>query len=357
MTSLASAAKSELYQQGHLLIPGAIGPEGMARILAAARRLKEQFPNGFDHTSGFAADAMTPRGAYPTPSDRAPTVIYHNAGFLEPDLLLPLQDERIYNTVAEIVGRDFYLSNVWLQIVPPGTGRMGYHKDEHGSVSITMPLDEIGWDMGSTCVVPGSHLNTPPPNFCMPDILKEHPREAQLAGAPGDVVIFTPETWHGRAPNTGNIPTCRLFFNFYSRSSRESTRWSGSIAPDQVSKVADGFPSSARHMFRIDPVPAPAVISNGFERWVKAEGSSSASPTFSGLFREYFYWRYALQTPLPADVRSVDLPPFRTTITASSEFSAGTYFRHLNVKRTVKHLARTLVDATRSSLSARRRAS
>lgn len=351
MSTLSVEAKAQLYQEGHLLIKGAMEPDALGRVIAAAQRLHERYPNGFDHANGFGSDTMIPRSAYPTPSDRAPTVIYHNAGFLEPDLLLPLHDELIYNTIAGVVGRDFYLSNVWLQVVPPGTGRMGYHKDEHGSISITMPLQDIQWDMGSTCVVPASHLNTPPPNFCMPDISKEHGRERQLVGTLGDVVIFTPETWHGRAPNSSQVPTCRLFFNFYSRASRQSTRWSNCIPPEVVASVAQLFPGSARHMFRIDSTPKPKEARNGFKQWVKADGSSSASPTFACLLREYFYWRFALNEPLADDVRNLDLPPFRTTITTSNKFTASDYLRHLHPARTVKNLVRSAVDTTRSIFS------
>lgn len=176
---------------------------------------------------------------------------------------------------------------------------MGYHKDEHGSISVTVPLDPIGWNSGSTCLVPRIHLNTPPPNFCMPDIMREHPSEQQLAGDPGDLIFFSPETWHGRAPNLTAAPTCRLFYNFYSRSSREGTRWSSAIQPERVAEVAQLFPAEKRHMFRLGALQPRQRPQGRFERWVKENGSSSSTTSLSGLIREYFYWRYRSSNRCP----------------------------------------------------------
>jgi hypothetical protein len=350
------ASKGVLYNEGHMVLPAILSPEHQRRIADAMTRLRDSFPNGFDHGEGFGATAMKPRKTYPTPADRAPTLIFHNAGFLEPDLLLPLLDDRIYDTIASAVGRDFYLSNVWVQIVPPGTGRMGYHKDEHGSISITIPLDPISWNSGSTCLVPRTHLNTPPPAFCMRDIMAEHPEEYQLSGQPGDVIFFTPETWHGRAPNLGNVPTCRLFFNFYSRSSREATRWSGVIQPERVAEVAEMFPAEKRHMFRMGALQPRQRPEGRFERWVKEDGSSSATTSLSGLIREYFYWRYTVQQPIPEQASDLVLPPFRTTLTASKRFSTAEYLSHLDWKRTAKNMARSSIETLRRRPVRRQRA-
>jgi hypothetical protein len=346
--TLSVDANTQLFRDGHLRLASILSADVLGRIEAAAARLRERYPNGFDHGKGFGAPSMYPRQAYPAPTDRAPTVIYHNAGFLEPDLLLPLHDDLIYNTIASVVGRDFYLSNVWMQIVPPGTGRMGYHKDEHGSISITLPLDSIGWNSGSTCLVPGSHVHTPPPNLCMSDIMMQHKREQQLCGAPGDVIFFTPETWHGRAANLGSAPTCRLFFNFYSRSSRENTRWSPSIAPEVAAEVAGLFPAERRHMFRLGAVRPKAFPQSGFERWVKADGSSSADTTLNGVIREYFYWRYAAREPLARDIEGTILPPYRTAVGGNSVFSTREYLGHLNMVQFGRHLARTSINFLRS---------
>lgn len=348
VTSLSPDLTRRFYQDGYLNVPGLLDNGDFERMRAAAKRLEASYPNGFSHAEGFAATQMVPRQSYPTPQDRAPTVIYHNAGFLEPDLLLPLQNDTVYDTIEAVVGADFYLSNVWLQVVPPGTGRMGYHKDEHGSVSITIPLDPIGWNSGSTCLVPGTHANTPPPNFCMSDILAQHGREHQLSGAAGDVIFFTPETWHGRAQNETNKPTCRLFFNFYSRSSRDETRWSQTIAPERVDEVARLFPAERRHMFRLGAVKPEMSAQSRFESWVMSRGSSSADTSMAGLVREYFYWRYTARQPLPKQVRGTLPPSFRTTISESSRFSTLDYLRHVNWMRTAKNAAREAIDAGRS---------
>ncbi|PRC90957.1 phytanoyl-CoA dioxygenase family protein [Solimicrobium silvestre] len=336
---------AQFFKAGHFLLSDANSPDVMQRIVAAMNRLKVAYPFGFDHANGFGASTMKPRLAAPLPSDRAPTIIYHNVGFLEPDLLLPLHNPVIIDMVERVVGKDFYLSNVWLQVVPPHTGRMGYHKDEHGSISITMPLDTIGWNSGSTCLVPASHRNTPPPNFCMPDIMLEHGREAQLTGSLGDVVFFTPETWHGRAANQTDQPTCRLFYNFYSRASRDATRWSPCITADKVAEVAETLPVQYRHMLRIDPAkPKPTATQGRFTTWVMRNGSSSSAANLSAVLREYFYWRFTFNTPIVKDARGQSLPAYRTTITESEQFSLLEYICHLNAMRTVKNGVRMTLN-------------
>lgn len=333
------------FNQGYFCLSQPHGPGILERVLAAANRLRAAYPYGFDHSEGFGSTKMLPRAAHPVSSDRSPTIIYHNAGFLEPDLLLPLHNPVIYETIERVVGKDFYLSNVWLQVVPANTRRLGYHKDEHGSVSITMPLDSIGWNSGSTCVVPGSHRNTPPPSFCMPNVMLEHEREAQLTGEVGDVVFFTPETWHGRAANLTNEPTCRLFFNFYSRTSRDSTRWSPSISNEKAAEVAEIVPLPYRHMFRIDPPGSKTEAKqSGFKAWVMENGSSSAASELSVVLREYFYWKYALKAPVGLDARGIRLPSYRTTITSSDRFTFLEYVSHLHATRTAKNIVRSGID-------------
>ena len=326
-----------------------LSAEILERIIAASQRLKEKYPFGFDHSHGFGSSTMVPRRQAPKPTDRAPTIIYHNAGFLEPDLFLPLFNPQIAELIERVVGKDFYLSNIWMQIVPPGTGRMGYHKDEHGSVSITMPLDTIGWNSGSTCLVPKTHCNTPPPNFCLENIMTELKDEAQLTGGIGDVIFFTPEAWHGRAANTTEQATCRLFFNFYSRTSRDSTRWSPCISGEQLEAINHIVPEKYLHMLRIDPPRVPPIAGAGkFRNWVMQNGSSSSATNLQGLVREYFYWKFSRQEPITRDARGQKLPAYRTTITESDRFSFAVYLSHLNWFRTLKISVRSAIDTVLS---------
>lgn len=347
VTQLSAQDLASLYQDGFVNLKNFLDNTVMDQVQAAASRLRKNYVYGFDHSGGFGAPIMATRKTAPLPTGRAPTIIYHNAGFLEPDLLLPLLNPAIHDLIERIVGADFYLSNVWLQVVPPGTGRMGYHKDEHGSVSITMPLDPIGWNSGSTCLVPKTHRHTPPPNFCMGDIMQQHPDEAQLTGTSGDVIFFTPEAWHGRSANASSLSTCRLFFNFYSRSSRDETRWSPCIMSSAVLDVAEILPAQFRHMLRLGravPEPeysmVPAAQSGKFQTWVMHNGSSSSSADLASVVREYFYWKFSLCTPVGSDARQRLLPPYRTTITETDQFSLLTYLTYLNGTRTLKNIVR-----------------
>ena len=197
---------------------------------------------------------MEERVAPPKTTDRAPTAIYPNVGFFAPDLLLPLAIPAIQSLVESMVGKDYYLSNTWMQRVPPGTGRMGFHKDPRGSVTFILMLDDIDDDMGSTNLIPKSHLNTPPPAYCMSNIEAPHRDEIDLTGESGDIVFFSPETWHARAENKTQTSTRRLFYNFYSKSSKSSTSWANAVTQADVERVKQAIPGLPAALFSIDSI-------------------------------------------------------------------------------------------------------
>jgi len=185
----------------------------------------------------------------------------------------------------------------------------------------------------------------------MNDIMLTHPHEAQLTGTTGDIIFFTPEAWHGRAANITANTTCRLFFNFYSRSSRDATRWSPCIAADRVQEVAQTLPAQCRHMLRLGREPEqPYRHHNKFWNWVMKNGSSSSTADLTSLIREYFYWKFSFQTPILRDARNHALPAYRTTITESDHFSLAEYLSHLDGLRTVKNSVRLTLEYWMSAL-------
>lgn len=305
-------------------MPGAFAGEEFEELQAAVSDLLLRLPNGVVHTPPYSGIKPVPRKEPPKPSDHTPALIIPHVGFLDPRLLKPLANAALHDLLERIVGKDFYLSHTWFQMVPPGTGRLSYHKDRRGSINFNILLDDIGPKMGSTCLVPGSHLNTPPVSLCMDTPLKAHPAEVDMVGNAGDLVFFSSEAWHGRAENISNRSTRRLFYNFYSRSSRPTTAWNSVVDDAQIAAAKAVLPPKFHHMFEINPQwtrNLAAVKGSRLRRW--ALGQSSSNDAIRDL--AYAFCVYG-HNPARSDGH---LLPYTSALVDGENFSARKYLSHL----------------------------
>jgi hypothetical protein len=187
-----------LSKNGMLSMPGAC-LDDLSELREAVSTLMAGYPFGFSdpyYYTGRKPIPLTEQSKRPYGHSIVPY-----AGFLDVRLLKPLANPDLHDFIERIVGKDFYLSNTWLQTVGPETDRISFHKDPRGNITFNILLDDIETGMGSTCVVPGTHVNTPPPAHCMDNIFKRHPAEKDVVGAAGDLVFFSTETWHARSRN------------------------------------------------------------------------------------------------------------------------------------------------------------
>lgn len=347
--ALIQQGRDQLAHEGYLPLSAPLEKKDLAEIYNAVKRLETQFPFGFVNKGVYAGQRPEPRPEAPKPSDYAPTIIYPNVGFMEPALLAPLKYEAIHNLVKSVIGDDYYFSNTWLQNVPPGTGRLAFHKDPRGSISFVLLLDDIDDDMGSTCLVPKSHLNTPPAAFCMNDIQKPHPKEIDLCGKAGDIVFFSPETWHARATNNSSMSTRRLFYNFYSRSCKATTSWAGGVLPEEVKRVQESLPEPYRKMFFIDAKLA-VNLQNTLSPIELANGADSHSQFFPDIkHSRRFYGKSCIQLFLPNYTI-----PYTTRLMESSAFSLSQYLSCLKPIPTAKIIVRSLLEKITKSTDAKK---
>lgn len=335
----SQALLDTLTRDGHVRLSGRLSPEVMGRLEQAVARLEGAYPYGFQNEGVYASKMPEPRRESPKPKDYAPTIIYPNVGFIEPDLLLPLADPVLQSLIAGVVGDQYYLSNTWMQNVPPGTGRMAYHKDPRGSVTFNIMLDDIYDGMGSTCLVPGSHLNTPPARFCMDDPQKRQPREVDLVGGRGDIVMFTPETWHARAENTSNKFTRRLFYNFYSRSSKPTTSWAKVVKAEDVARATAVLPETCAAMFKLDPQLTATLQSICVDQKFLGHGAAS----HDNLFADIAHSQATYGKNCVHSVGGGHILPYTTKLMESRIFSLGEYLAQLKLVPTSKILARFIL--------------
>ncbi|HAO98716.1 MAG TPA: hypothetical protein DCQ83_01590 [Fibrobacteres bacterium] len=331
--------QERLHRDGYLHVPGAVPQELFGEMLRAVQRLKEQYPYGFLTEDMYAGKTAIQRTVAPKPTDFTATMIYPNAGFLEPVLLAPLAWPWVHELVESVIGKDYYFSNTWMQGVSPGIGRMGFHKDPRGSLSFTLLLDDIGPGMGSTCLVPGSHLNTPPADFCMSDTQQPYPGEIELSGKAGDILFFSAETWHGRAVNASDKTTYRLFYNFYNRSSKNTTTWEKTASSDQVEKVKASLPSSLHRMFELDASFTDQLRAAAFNHIDARDGLRSFENVLADIRHSQRTYGKSVSHPK----HSGHLLPYTTRLTENARFSTFKYLQHMRPLPTLKIMARKLL--------------
>lgn len=329
----------QLHEKGWLHLRAIVSQETFAEMMAAVARLENQFPFGFVHHDYYSDKVGAPRAEAPKPTDFTATLIYPNVGFLEPVLLAPLANPAIHEFIESVVGKDYYLSNTWMQGTPAGTGRMGFHKDPRGSLSFTFLLDSIGPNMGSTCLVPGAQLNTPPADYCM-DVNAPHPDEVELCGEAGDIVFFAAEAWHGRAANTGSRTTRRLFFNFYSRSSKATTSWAKLVSQEQIERVHATLPERMHRLFQLDPDLTTRLQTDGMNLEEVREGAKSHNQVRADMAHaRRTYGKSSLHPKHPGY-----LIPYTTRLTEHQPFSAVKYFAKMKPVPALKTVLRKFID-------------
>jgi hypothetical protein len=330
------AARSELtaeewqflQRNGYLPVSNVFSADEFAALGAACAALLRDYPFGFVH-SGPDYDPANPRPRATAPSkdDFTPTTIIPHIGFRNPIFHEIVERELIYNTIERVLGPDFVLSNSWLQVVPAGlAARMAYHKDPRGSFSFTVLMDDQDWNTGSTCLVPGSHRSTPPAHCALAAPQRQHPREVHVTGKAGDVCFFSPEAWHGRAPNLSDRPTLRLFFACYGRRSHDATSWSPAIRPEQLSAAMAALPAPHRHLLMVDPGTnrADRATWSRFRRWFTADGRSSTR-----LVEDFFFGLFGGRRRAGGDRP----PPYTTSL--AGRFDPIRYLMLVNPRRTL----------------------
>ena len=135
--------------------------------------------------------------------------------------------------VAELLGDEFRLDHVYLDVIRAGKGPIGtrlhggavpfnpthYFRYEGGQMHnglsvVAYNLKDVGpYDGGFGCV-PGSHKS----NYAFPDEWKEMeepgPLVERVTGPAGTAIIFTEALTHGTLPWTGNDERRTVFFKY-----------------------------------------------------------------------------------------------------------------------------------------------
>lgn len=158
-------------------------------------------------------------------------------------LNLPLYDARVGQLVNKIVSNTAFRSflkeilgegcKIWdisLRRSRPGNKGLYLHQDGVGQVNMAICLDDNRQGIGSTAILPSSHLvmssirklkaEVPPVIVNWLSFLF-----IPLAGAKGDIAFFSNRVWHGRFNNLSDSAHDVILIGFFPEGYRYSCSW------------------------------------------------------------------------------------------------------------------------------------
>lgn len=207
---MTEAQRIRFEADGFLTIPGALGPEQLARVRAAAD----------------AAEALW-RADLTRPGIRSDVLEQVQAPIEYDDTLLELLwQPTVFPIVRAALGDDVSMIDNDYFLTPPRTPgtHAHWHHDVgmHGvfhpfsllMVKVFYLLTDVGPDSGGTAMVPGSHRF--PMDFRLPKV--EDPRDmpgaVQMTGRAGDAYLFNGRVYHCAVNNASDQPRKVLIVNY-----------------------------------------------------------------------------------------------------------------------------------------------
>jgi ectoine hydroxylase-related dioxygenase (phytanoyl-CoA dioxygenase family) len=211
--TLTKEQRDAFDRDGFLLVPGALPPPMVERLVRAADRLYEQ---------GVAAEGLSARNHW-----QMRNCIVADEVFLE-----LLDWPAILPLVVGLLNWDIHLITSHLIVrppSPPGTGEdfkgESWHRDgglspvemqePHPRLFLKVAYllsDQLEPGRGNTQVVPGSNRLVGPPAQAPG---APHPYGAiEILGKPGDAFLFEQRTWHAVGPNRSDLTRKTLFLGY-----------------------------------------------------------------------------------------------------------------------------------------------
>lgn len=194
---------------GYLVLPGALGPEELARVRAAADRAE----------ATWRADPARP-------GLRKPNLEQVQAPIEYDDLFLDLMEHpRVFPLVREILGDDVAMIDNDYYLSPPRSathapwhrdvGMRGvYHPRSVLMVKVFWLLNDVAPDGGATAVLPGSHRFPDGFQVPRPENPAAMPNHVRMAFPAGTAWFFNGRLCHAALDNESDTPRRVLIYNY-----------------------------------------------------------------------------------------------------------------------------------------------
>lgn len=333
-----------LKRDGALYLPSLLSDDELRQLKQAQENLRRELPYGYVYGASYSRTQPQKLESEP-PLDPLQVMPIFYTGFRESFIHQLFLHPKIYDGFERVLGKDFVMTNAILHTVRPGTPRLPVHKDAHGMALAVVLLDDCIWDGGGTSFKPGTHVNSPPPDYCLDDVRTPMTGEMQTTGKAGDVYIVCVDAWHGRAANLTSQPTSKLMLHVDSRTNLHGPHWVQAYSAERISAECAKLPMFGRHI--LDWSPAHSVgreeaknAMTRIEQWALANGNMCQSP-----IKSLVYFLMNSTKGKFSDGRGKTLPPFTSTPMLIEPFRLGRYIHAFKIKRVLRRIVATTIRA------------
>ena len=194
----------KLYEDGIVKVDDLFDQSFLSEINLAKEKIFSQYPYGQNNKYKKSLDKEPKNGNYPI----------HNLLELDPIFERLIEDKNINYMAEEILGKNYYFTDLNMRIIPKTNHVLGAHRDFCGGLSFSLLLDDISLNEGETFFYRGSYKN-PPPSFVNLDNFSS--KIMSTTGRAGDFYFWFPDSWHGRNLNLSEKKTCILMGDIENR--------------------------------------------------------------------------------------------------------------------------------------------
>jgi ectoine hydroxylase-related dioxygenase (phytanoyl-CoA dioxygenase family) len=196
ITHLSEAQRSQLEEEGYIVLPGVLSQE-QVQVLRA--RLEELW---------LAEGERAGQEVIIEPGARRLANLVNKGEVFRPIFT----DSIILEAAKVVLGPKIRLGSLNARSVPPHSNpQMPLHcdtdytgkpdKSGYYSFSCIWMLDDFTCENGATHIVPGTHRSDALPKEALPDVYAPHPNEVVAEGKAGDVLVFNGHCWHTGGAN------------------------------------------------------------------------------------------------------------------------------------------------------------
>lgn len=222
---LPAGAVQDLRDVGFIVIPGAVAPDGLAR-LAAAYDLAVASADSDDVSVGSTTTRVHD---------------FVNRG-LEFDALYVYQP--VLEACYHIIGQAFKLSSLLARSVRPRMPAQALHvdfeRDTDGwpMIGFILMADEFRRDNGATRFIPGSHKWSTIPDELMNHPLADYEGQVVACGPAGSVIVYNGSVRHGHAVNTSGEPRRSIQGAYIRREARSGVNLPARMRPETLGRIS-----------------------------------------------------------------------------------------------------------------------
>ena len=211
MSLTADACLEALAEDGYVVIPGAIAPDQVERLLGAMRRLAQTRPavDGagtpfLNRGHDLLYNLQREDAAYAWPFTRDPLVMAVLIGLLNDVWYRQIPHDRPNFILRSLIGRSSGDKTLPLHIDSfiPSSGKLCH------ACQISVVLEDQTPERGCTVVVPGSHRSDA---YADPAAFET---AVPIVSKAGDMVVWDSRLWHGALGNTTGASRWALIATF-----------------------------------------------------------------------------------------------------------------------------------------------